>query len=55
MPRPEPYRRRQIRLPVAMNAGLERLARERGVSVSALMRIAIAQTFFGRHCDYYSQ
>lgn len=47
MPRPEPYRRRQIRLPVEMNDGLEHLARARGVTVSALIRIASAQAFFG--------
>lgn len=46
MPRHEPYRRRQIRIPVFMNDGLDRLARERGVTVSALIRIAIARTFF---------
>ena len=38
-------RRRQIRLPAAMDAYLEQLAAERGVTVSDLIREAVGRVF----------
>lgn len=42
---PPMSRRRMIRLPTAMDAALERLARTYGVTVSSLIRVAVASVY----------